>query len=303
MPVLVLLAAILLAAAVAGLVVLGLPRGGAARPSSTVGVAREAGRDAARHPRLRRLLGARLDPDAATGLALTAALVAIVSLGLLLAVVAFLVRRGNGPIGLDEAAAEWSHRHATAWSTDVLSAVTDLGAPRTIIGLAVVLAVVETIRTRDAWIVPFLLLVVGGNALLTTTIKDLADRVRPALNPAAEALGPSFPSGHSSWSAAFFAAAALILGRGRSRATRAALAAAAAGLAVGVATTRVLLDVHWLSDVVAGLALGGAWFAVCAIAFGGRLLRFGASARAVDAAARSGDQAPVAASEDVSSRA
>jgi hypothetical protein len=40
----------------------------------------------------------------------------------------------------------------------------------------------------------------------------------------------------------------------------------------------VLLDVHWLSDVVAGVALGWAWFAVCAIAFGGRLLRFGAGA-------------------------
>ena len=42
--------------------------------------------------------------------------------------------------------------------------------------------------------------------------------------------------------------------------------------------SRVLLDVHWLSDVIAGLFLGWAWFAVCAIAFGGRLLRFGAEA-------------------------
>ena len=45
-----------------------------------------------------------------------------------------------------------------------------------------------------------------------------------------------------------------------------------------VAASRVLLDVHWLSDVIAGLALGWAWFAVCAIAFGGRILRFGAGA-------------------------
>jgi undecaprenyl-diphosphatase len=40
----------------------------------------------------------------------------------------------------------------------------------------------------------------------------------------------------------------------------------------------VLLDVHWLTDVIAGLALGWAWFSVCSIAFGGRLLRFGAGA-------------------------
>jgi hypothetical protein len=30
--------------------------------------------------------------------------------------------------------------------------------------------------------------------------------------------------------------------------------------------------------VIAGLALGWAWFAICAIAFGGRMLRFGAQA-------------------------
>ena len=52
----------------------------------------------------------------------------------------------------------------------------------------------------------------------------------------------------------------------------------AAGIAVAVAASRVLLDVHWLTDVIAGLALGWAWFAVCAIAFGGRILRFGAAA-------------------------
>ena len=43
-----------------------------------------------------------------------------------------------------------------------------------------------------------------------------------------------------------------------------------------VAGTRVLLDVHWLSDTMAGVALGWSWFTLCAIAFGGRLLHFGA---------------------------
>jgi membrane-associated phospholipid phosphatase len=62
-----------------------------------------------------------------------------------------------------------------------------------------------------------------------------------------------------------------------------------------VAASRVLLDVHWLSDVIAGLALGWSWFAVCAIAFGGRILRFGATAetaaRVADATAADRDPA------------
>ena len=91
----------------------------------------------------------------------------------------------------------------------VLQRITNIGQPRSIIVLAAALGIVETIRTRSRWIIPFLLVVVAGNGFITTTIKHLADRVRPSFNPAAEALGPSFPSGHSSWSAAFFAAAAL----------------------------------------------------------------------------------------------
>ena len=103
-------------------------------------------------------------------------------------------------------------------------------------------------------------------------VKDLVGRLRPTLNPAAASLGPSFPSGHAATAAAFYAAAALVIGRGLRGRVRHLAAAVAVSVAVAVAASRVLLDLHWLSDVVGGLALGWAWLALCAVVFGGRLL-------------------------------
>ena len=140
--------------------------------------------------------------------------------------------------------------------------------------------VVESIRVPSRWIVPFLVVLMAGNEALMLTIKHLADRARPTLNPVAATLGPSFPSGHSATAAAFYAGAALLLARRRSPGVAVAPGGGRRRAAVGVAASRVLLDVHWLSDVIAGTMLGWGWFAICSIAFGGRLLRFGAPAEA-----------------------
>ena len=266
------------------------PAGPPAEPAEAA--ARSVGNALRRHPGKTSALARRLDPAVATGLALTLAALAIVVGAVLFGVLAYLVRGTTDLVRLDQSVARWGYEHLSSFSRQGLEAITHLGEPTSVVALAVALAVVETVRTRSRWVVPFVAVVVAGNGILTTTVKHLADRVRPELNPIAETLGPSFPSGHSSWSAAFFAAAALLLSRGRSRGTRAALAGAAAGLTVAIAGSRVLLSVHWLSDVIAGLALGYAWFAVCAIAFGGRLLRFGAPA---EEAVREARDAPIGA--------
>lgn len=227
---------------------------------------------------LRRHLRSRLDPQVATGLALTVAMVVLVAGGAVVGLLALLLRSSELLVDVDKAAARWGHVHAGRLSTDALNAVTQMGNTPLVTVLAVTLAIVELVRIRDRWLVPFLLVVTLGDSLITTIIKGIVDRARPTLDPAAVTLGPSFPSGHSSTAAAFFAGAALILARRRSRRTRAWLAGLAVALAVAVACSRVLLDVHWLSDVIAGLTLGWAWFAACAIAFGGRMLEFGALA-------------------------
>ena len=257
---------------------------GPARPTEAATEA--VGHTLAHHTRLRRLLVDRLDPGVATGLALTLALGVVVVGGLVLSVLAYLVRSSDRLVELDESVAQWGFDHASDLSDDGLRVVTTLGETWLVILAAIVLVVAERLRGQPVrWIAAYLALVILGQNLLTRTIKELADRVRPDLNPIAETLGPSFPSGHSATAATFYAAAALVLGRGRPRLTRAFLAGGAVAIAVAVAGSRVLLDVHWLSDVVAGLALGWAWFAVCSLAFGGRLLRFGAAVE------RAGEQA------------
>ena len=235
------------------------------------------GHELARHRSLGVLVLRRLDPSVATGLALTLALVTVTLGGLVLGVLAYLVRSSETLVSFDESVAEWGFDHASDASDNGLRGVTTLGETWFVILGALVLVAVDFVRSPTRWLPLYLAIVILGQNVLTRTVKELADRVRPDLNPIAETLGPSFPSGHAATAATFFAAAALVLGRGRRRPARAALAGGAVAIAVGVAGSRVLLDVHWLSDVIAGIALGWAWFAVVSLAFGGRLLRFGAA--------------------------
>jgi membrane-associated phospholipid phosphatase len=97
------------------------------------------------------------------------------------------------------------------------------------------------------------LLAVGVAAGLTSLIKDLVDRARPALaDPGIEALvatpgSPSFPSGH----AATAFAAAIAVGAFYPRIRWPLL-----GTAAVVGLSRIYLGVHYWLDVVAGAALG-----------------------------------------------
>ena len=216
----------------------------------------------------------RTDPATVTGLALTAALLMVIGGGVVIGLLAYL-SRGNATLAsIDSSAAQWGDDHATALSTRLITWVTDLGDWPIVPLIAVPVLLYEWRRRPNLHVVLFVLLVYAGDKLITNGIKDLVDRARPTLNPIARTLGPSFPSGHASTAAAFYAALALILARGRSARVRALLAGGAGAIAIAVASSRVLLDVHWLSDVVAGLMLGWAWFALCAIAFGGRRLHF-----------------------------
>ena len=205
---------------------------------------------------------------AAARLPLWAALAVPVGGSLLVGGLALLLRSSDALPNIDSSAASWSHAHATGWSTGVLDLVTMLGDWRVIAALAALVLIGDWFRERNSRVVLFLVAVTVGNAVITMAAKILVDRARPALNPVTETLGPSFPSGHSSAAAAFYTAVALIVAHQRGPAAFRVLISCATGAAVAVACSRVLLEVHWVSDVVAGLALGWGWVACCVISIG-----------------------------------
>jgi len=265
---------VLLLISVAAGFLIGLAFDRLAPAEGATAAAAEAVEHAVESSALRTWWRARTDPAVATGLALSAAVAVIIAGGFVIGALAYLIRGNAALADIDSSAAQWGNDHATELSTRVITWITDLGDWPIVPLVAIPILIYELRRRPNLSVLFFLVLVYAGDKLITNAVKDLIDRARPTLNPIAETLGPSFPSGHSSTAASFYAALALILARGRSARVRAFLAGTAGGIAVAVASSRVLLDVHWLSDVVAGLMLGWAWFALCAIAFGGRRLNY-----------------------------
>jgi membrane protein DedA with SNARE-associated domain/membrane-associated phospholipid phosphatase len=91
--------------------------------------------------------------------------------------------------------------------------------------------------------------------------KDATDRPRPS-GQHSHTEGLAYPSGHAAYSIAYVACAIVLTRAGHHWATRAALVTIAIALAAAVAASRVYLRAHYLSDVIGGLALATAIYAL-----------------------------------------
>jgi undecaprenyl-diphosphatase len=238
-----------------------------------------------RHPGLAGHLRHHYNPRTETGLALIVATAVIAAAAVGIGVLLAMIRIGFGLESFDYRLARFGADHATATSTDLMRHISEFGGSRVVIALAIVAGIVECRRGQARSVALFLTLVVAGQFALSNGIKYAVERARPDLNQLTGFAGASFPSGHSTAAAATLAAIALLVTRRRPQRVRILGAAIATGGAAMVGATRVLLGVHWFTDVVAGLLLGWAWFSLCSIAFGGRLLVFGLPIAAAEAAA------------------
>jgi undecaprenyl-diphosphatase len=157
---------------------------------------------------------------------------------------------------LDGAAREWfkglAASHPVRSIAQTVSECTGAGLAT---GVAVATACLAgTRRSRDA------MLFVGGTAgawALGGLLKVAFAVPRPG-----SAGRYGFPSGHTLVTLVAAGLLIHILARAATPRTRSRLYALALGLALLSGTSRLVLGVHWLSDVIAGVAVGTVWLAV-----------------------------------------
>jgi len=209
-----------------------------------------------------------VDADARAGRRFAAAAAGLLLLVLAVGPLALLVHDRWAPLqSFDEAVSQGAERLVGASPALLVAArlVTHLGDPVgvTVASLVLVVALLATGRRRMAL---YVVAARFGAVLLSTGLKEVVGRARPLFEaPVASAPGLSFPSGHALGGSAFWLSTAVVavalLGHRR------AWLAVAVGLSLLVAASRVLLGVHYLSDVLAGLVLGLGWVVVCTSLF------------------------------------
>lgn len=195
--------------------------------------------------------------------ALRATLVIAVAGALLFLLLLVAVGGGEGALApLDREARLAGDDVASAGTREVAQTVTRVGS-LPVVTLAVVVSAVALVIARRP--TAALALIVGLVVVVVSVhlIKAGVGRARP---PAGASLTTaSFPSGHAGYSTAYTAiAAALADAHLVHRRSRRALVAGGVLLTLAVGLTRMVLGVHYLSDVVAGWALGAVVFGLAA---------------------------------------
>lgn len=175
-------------------------------------------------------------------------------------------REPHGPLPIDQRVLHDAVDYRTSAVVSGARILSHLGDPVVLVVLAFLATALLWRRFRSVFptVLPLGALFVA--AAIEATVKQIIGRPRPpVMYHLVTETDASFPSGHATGSAAFYVALALVLAPLlRHRAARAATVAAAVVLAALIGLARVLLGVHWVTDVVTGCLLGVA----CAVAAG-----------------------------------
>lgn len=214
-----------------------------------------------RHPATARFLALRVDRTHAQGLPLTlAALSLVYVLALFVGLVEDVVT-SDAVISTDHAAAQLvAALRPHSWVAPV-AAFTHLGAPSVIAALLALTALLLW-RSGLGYAITGLLVSVLGASLFGHLAKLTFQRPRP-LEAVLTETSYAFPSGHATVAVAFYAFVGYVLVRlSRTWTARVRLFFATALLVLLIGLSRILLGVHYLSDVWAGFLVGTMWLIV-----------------------------------------
>ncbi len=169
---------------------------------------------------------------------------------------------------IDRETHAWARTAYTSGATRFFTTMTLIGTP---VGLGILLAIVGVIlllRGRWRWAM-YLAVTAGIGGLLNLLLKSWFARARPDLAEALRhATGYSFPSGHAMGSTICFLALSYVAFRVLHRwRDRAAALAFACTMILAIASSRIYLGVHWISDIGGGIAAGLIWFAASTVAY------------------------------------
>lgn len=163
----------------------------------------------------------------------------------------------------DPPVASWLAEHRTAWLTRCMQAVTWLGSGWVTVPLLVAAALLLPLWHDRRRTLALVLTVSVGAAVLVTVGKLVTVRPRPEFGEVlTTATGYAFPSGHSAQAAAAYGVLAVLVSVRVGRSVRPLVWLAAGSVVLLIGFSRMYLGVHWLTDVLAGYALGTGWLIV-----------------------------------------
>jgi len=190
-----------------------------------------------------------LDPMKKSRLGILLALVLVVSA---IKITEDVVGRESGPI--DEAALKFVHNHVPRMLVSFFQAVTFTASFRVLLLLATgtTFALMIVRHRSEAFLVA---VSVMSGALVVYVIKTAVGRARPELWETEWYWGSSFPSGHTLVVAAFATACVVCINRLWPAARVFVLPTALSWIFL-VALSRLVLGVHWPTDVLAAACIG-----------------------------------------------
>ncbi|MDQ0428676.1 undecaprenyl-diphosphatase [Planomicrobium stackebrandtii] len=150
---------------------------------------------------------------------------------------------------------------------NVMFIFTEMGSVWFLTLSSVIILAVLGFQMKDKWGMLFFVIAVGGGSLLTLLLKHLYVRERPSINAEIDALGYSFPSGHSMGSLVFYGFVMYLVIRTRQRPwIQWVTVVVLSVLIIMIGSSRVYLGAHFPSDVIAGYIAGAIWLLLSLIA-------------------------------------